>query len=293
MNSINQTVLSPFDLSSRSLSDAKRVEKRSSAPNSPNYKNERNNDSFYHKVFSIFKILQIRMLNFLNRTVFNGTPQNYPFAKKLEIFKRNSFTAGIWDFIMVIGSILLCANYISETYTSTYENQRFYKACENFVTPLIVLDFTVSWIISKDNYLFLASYTFWVDITTIIPVFVRNWIDYQGRTDLRILKFPTILRIFGVLRILRSFKKTFGLNDLTNQIVKVCLTMLSLIFVSAAVIEILESDLKQLIFYDCQYSNAATDWEPSCWKSKPGNNHDNSTTFSLSLIHISEPTRPY
>ena len=47
------------------------------------------------------------------------------------------------------------------------------------------------------------------------------------------------------------------------------LTLVSLIFMAAGVVHIMENDLKQALYYECNYINAKTDWKPSCYSDRP------------------------
>ena len=239
----------------------------------------------YHKVAYLFDLVNTRISNKINQTIFADIPEHYSWRQKLEILKRTSFSVGLFDFLVVLGSIILCANYISESYSSTHKDQNFYLNAENYITGLFVVDFFFGWITSMDSYSYFTCVTTWIDITTIVPVIITTWLSASGTNGVKVFKIFRFLRIFDLLRILKTFKKVCVMDEVSKQTFELLLTIVSLIFVAAGVIEILENDVKQLLYYDCKHSNEFTNWLPSCWDDKPGRRYFFSLFFS-SFIFI-------
>ena len=87
------------------------------------------------------------MDHFLNRTVFKDIPEFYSLKKKIAIVKQSSAGGMAWDVVIVLGSLLLCGNYVWETYTATYQQQLYFKYSELILTYLFLVDFVFTWCI--------------------------------------------------------------------------------------------------------------------------------------------------
>ena len=104
-----------------------------------------------------------------------------------------------------------------------------------------------------------------VDILTIFPVYIG--LMTGSSVNLSIFRFIRILRL---VRVLRTFRLLGGLSGLRRQLITLTLTLLSLTFMAAGIVNVLENDVKQSGF-DCKYINADTNYVPSC-----NANYDNS-----------------
>ena len=151
---------------------------------------------------------------------------------------------------------------------STFIAQRYYRMAEIILTYLFCVDFTLSWGTSTTSKGFFSKGLTWVDLLTIIPVFLAE--SLSGLRPTRgVFALFRFLRVFGLLRILKAFKKVYGLSEVNRQIAQLCLTILSLIFMAAGIINLLENDLKQYWFVDCEFSNGYTNYKPSCKENMP------------------------
>ena len=136
------------------------------------------------------------------------------------------------------------------------------------MTYLFCVDFALSWGTSTTTKGFFSKSLTWIDLLTILPVFLAE--SLSGLRSTRgIFQLFRFLRIFGLLRILKAFKKVYGLSEINRQIAQLCLTILSLIFMAAGIINLLENDLKQYWFVNCEFSNFDTDYKPSCKVDSP------------------------
>eukprot|EP00602_Paraphysomonas_sp_CaronLab_P008705 CAMPEP_0185036716 /NCGR_PEP_ID=MMETSP1103-20130426/30072_1 /TAXON_ID=36769 /ORGANISM="Paraphysomonas bandaiensis, Strain Caron Lab Isolate" /LENGTH=1063 /DNA_ID=CAMNT_0027574349 /DNA_START=301 /DNA_END=3492 /DNA_ORIENTATION=- len=97
-----------------------------------------------------------------------------------------------------------------------------------------------------------------VDVLTIFPVYVS--LATGSDVNLSIFRFIRILRL---VRVLRTFRLLGGLSGLKRQLITLSLTLISLVFMAAGVVNVLENDVQQL-YYDCQYINEDTNYRPSC-----------------------------
>ena len=196
---------------------------------------------------------------FFNRTVFKDVPEYYSLKKKIAIVKVSTSYGMAWDVLIVLASLLLCGNYVWETYSATYQQQIYFKYSELILTYLFLVDFAFTWCISHSTVDFFFKAHTWIDLITIVPVFISQ-ANQSHSTETGFFQIFRFLRVFGLLRILKSFKKLYGMSEVNRQIAQLGLTICSLIFLAAGIIELLENDVKQEFFYDCKYSNANIDY---------------------------------
>lgn len=193
----------------------------------------------------------------------------HKFVKRTLMYYRNVTIAGtIWDMLQIIAAMITCGMYIAETYT--YGNNKIswsitddYYYSEQVITYFFLLDFLFTWFISQSTLIYFSKFMTYVDILTIIPVFLGYAVSRARAFS--VLRF---LRMLRLVRIGRLFKLLINLNAVHRQIVTLFLTLLSLTFVASGVIQVVENDLKQLTF-KCQYISGKTLFEPSCSESKP------------------------
>ena len=208
-----------------------------------------------------------KFVSYMNRQFFYDIPEFYPFRKKVIIYKQTSLFFMCFDMFIVFGSFLLCMNYVAETYDSSYEGQLYYGWTETIFTAVFIVDFLFSWYIFEGrtiNY-FTRFHTI-IDFLTIVPVLTSYGTPDKGTNVFQIFRF---LRILRLLRILKAFKEIYGFDELNRQIAQLSLTLVSLIFVAAGVVEMLENEVKQEMYYDCLYSTKETNFEPSCSPDAP------------------------
>lgn len=199
-------------------------------------------------------------------SLFQNIWPNYSVLKKKAVIaKRSSIYGAIWDIMQVLFSVLACAMYIAETYSSTYNAVVVYNMVELIITQFFLIDFLFNWFVATNTRQYLLSMMTLVDITTIVPVYVSLILGDEGAPNLSLLRFVRILRL---IRILRTFKLLGGMSGIKRQMITLSLTLLSLTFMAAGVVQVMENDVKQLS-YDCQFINEYTSWEPSCDRKVP------------------------
>ena len=137
---------------------------------------------------------------FFNRTIFKDIPEYYSLKKKIAIVKLSTSSGMAWDMLIVLGSLLLCANYVWETYTATYEQQLYFKFSELFWTYLFLVDFVFTWCISHSTWDFIFKTHTWIDLMTIVPVFLSE-VNRDNTTETGFFQIFRFLRVFGLLRI--------------------------------------------------------------------------------------------
>ena len=153
------------------------------------------------------------------------------------------------------------------------------------MTYLFCIDFALSWGTSTTTKGFFSKGLTWIDLLTIIPVFLAE--SLSGLRSTRgIFQLFRFLRVFGLLRILKAFKKVYGLSEVNRQIAQLCLTILSLIFMAAGIINLLENDLKQYWFVDCEFSNVDTGYKPSCKSNSPDPLDGNCDCYQYDCVSV-------
>ena len=185
--------------------------------------------------------------------------------RTLLALKFNSWIGSAWDVFQVVLSLIACAMYISETYVHTYQSMKIYGVVETIITQFFLIDFLLSWFTSSSSRLYFKQFMTWIDFATILPVYVSYMVPDDVAPNLSMLRF---LRILRLTRIMRTFRMLGGFSGVKRQSIALSLVMLSLIFLAAGVVNILENELNSLSF-DCQYINSLTLYEPSCEPNYP------------------------
>lgn len=227
----------------------------------------------------------------LNGTLLKNTENvDLPLEKKLSNLRSSSLFFMFVDLTTIVGSIVLCANYIAETYTSTYNDQIYYRKAELVFVTFFIIDFLMSWLTSSTIVVLFSKWTTYVDIFTIIPILVEYGLRGQKFNSLSISAVSRIfrfVRIFNLFRLRKTLKRFSHLSAFDLQLTEISLTLISLILISAAVIEVFENDWKEYFFYDCLYSTERTNFQPSCTPDAPGLQNIHKNTFHPSYHLIS------
>ena len=105
-----------------------------------------------------------------------------------------------------------------------------------------------------------------VDLLTILPVYLAFGLG----SSYTAFKFLQCLRILKLLRIFKTFKPMRNTSAVRRQLIILVLTLVSMVFLFAGIVQIMENDVQQLE-YGCKYINENTNWLPSCSTSAPAN----------------------
>lgn len=215
------------------------------------------------KVSDTNLVTQAPSSNFsLQSILFPGLPEHYPLRKKVAITKANSLTGMIWDILLILLSVVACLTYVVDTYLSSYQQSQNVLMIELVITQFFSVDFFLHWYIDGSvRYLFNSMVI--IDLVTILPVYITLGIDTSTR-----LGFLRFVRILRLIRVFRTFKVLRNLSGIKRQIISLVLTLLSMTFLAAGMVQLMENDIAQYR-YDCQYVNAKTYWEPSCSPNAP------------------------
>jgi hypothetical protein len=187
-----------------------------------------------------------------------GRHNHIAMKKKILQWKQLTRIGRFWDIWQIFLSVLACGMYIAETYSTGYNENLLHSNVELVITQFFLLDFIFNWFTATNTATFFANVMTIVDILTIFPVYIG--ILTGSEVNLSIFRFIRILRL---VRVLRTFRLLGNLSGLKKQLITLTLTLLSLTFMAAGIINVLENDMKQLGF-KCKFSNEDTNYRPSC-----------------------------
>lgn len=187
-----------------------------------------------------------------------GLPEHYPLRKKIAIAKINSFSGTIWDLfqILFIGASMF--TYILGTYEIDWYAQRCCYITEIVMTQFFLIDFILNFLVRYEAAYFYDIFTI-IDILTMLPIYV----SFDDPKVAVAIDFMRCLRMLRLMRIFKSFRLVRNLSGVNRQVLILTLTLITLIFMAAGIVQLMENDIKQM-HYDCQYINEYTNWKPSC-----------------------------
>ena len=202
---------------------------------------------------------------YVHGIVFPGLPEHYPLKKKLVMAKQASFVGTFWDISQIIFSIVACGMYVAELGGTSYDDMKIFGLVELILTQFFLIDFIFNWFVTHSTVSYLMEPLVIIDILTIVPVYVGLLELGGGQTNLSIFRFVRILRL---IRILRAFRMLRGLSGVKRQLITLVLTLLSLIFLASGIVHLMENDIRQQLYLDCNFVNENTGWLPSCVEDK-------------------------
>ena len=148
----------------------------------------------------------------------------------------------------------------------TYDDMKIYGLVELILTQFFLIDFLFNWFVTHSTISYLMEPMVIVDILTIVPVYISLLEIGNGQANLSIFRFVRILRL---IRILRAFRMLRGLSGVKRQLITLVLTLLSLIFLASGIVHLMENDIRQQLYLDCNYVSESTGWLPSCKQDTP------------------------
>jgi len=159
-----------------------------------------------------------------------------------------------------------CLLYFSSTYPSVSLAGKiviFYLQLT--ITQIFMLDFVLNWYLKHDVTRFLLDFMTYLDLITMIPVYLELGMKSGFPNAIQSLE---CLRILRIPRVLRTWKYTANLSSVGRQITELVLTLIYLVFLAATAMHLMEGAVYQLS-YKCHYSTEKTGWLPSCDPSSP------------------------
>jgi hypothetical protein len=174
-----------------------------------------------------------------------------------------------FDLVLVAAALIASAMYIAESYSyKSFKAVQVYKTTDAIVSIIFTVDYVLNLFISKNPVKYVLSPVSILDAVTFLPFYLEQAAAFSKSINLGILRFIKILRL---LRFARVFKLLKHVSGATRQVFMIALTMLTVIFLGAGVIQIMENDVKKAMESACDYCNAATHYRPSCCVDLPYN----------------------
>jgi hypothetical protein len=192
-------------------------------------------------------------VQFLHRYFFPSMPDNYSLRKKIQLTKNASSVGFMYDLSQDFTSLLMCGVYVVSTYYDSYKAVRNIFAIDLAITAYV-------WYVLK--------FTAIVDIVSVFPTFfgVVYVIIFNRNMSFFTSQLISTLRLIRVIRIFKTLRFFYSVR---RAVLKLVLTLFTMIFVTAGIVQFFESDYKQNMIVDCQYINKNTDWLPSCSRVVP------------------------
>lgn len=220
----------------------------------------------------------------VHEIIFPNIPDHFPLSKKLTLLKTQTFNGKMWDAMLIVFSIIACGMYVTATYQTSYSSAQTQLVMELVITQFFGVDFIYSFFAASAKFSFLVDPWTITDFLTIIPVYIALFLQGKKSFNLSIFRFVRILRL---VRILRVFRVLGGLSGVRRQVITLCLTLLSLVFMAAGIVQLMENDVKQLMEFKCDYINHYTNWEPSCTPDLPATPECDCLTQNCQLYYDS------
>jgi len=175
--------------------------------------------------------------------------------------KQASSFGTAWDVSQIIFSIVACGMYVAELGGTSYDDMKVYGLIELILTQFFLIDFIFNWFVTHSTLSYMMEPMVIVDVLTILPVYISLLDIGSGQANLSIFRFVRILRL---IRILRAFRMLRGLSGVKKQLITLVLTLLSLIFLASGIVHLMENDIRQQLYLDCNFVSELTEWLPSC-----------------------------
>ena len=182
--------------------------------------------------------------------------------QKYQVLMTNSVFGMVWDVAMMILSFGTIGLFVYATYAADKGRSLLCNA-EFILAIVFTADYLIQWAVSDNRAWYIFSFYSFVDLLTIIPVYVEVFDASTGcfapaaadghesanNSDTSLL-FIRIMRLFKILRILRYAREGRGFN-MTNlvylKVFKLALTLLIIVFFGAGCIYVVETVLFEVI----------------------------------------------
>ena len=171
----------------------------------------------------------------------------------------------MWDLFQIIFIGVSVFTYILGTYEISWYAQRCCYITEVVMTQFFLIDFILNFLIRYELAYFYDIYTI-IDILSMLPIYI----SFNDPRLSVTIDFMRCLRMLRLMRIFKSFRLVRNLSGVNRQVLILTLTLITLIFMAAGIVQLMENNIKQLN-YDCQYINEYTNWKPSCSDTLPYN----------------------
>ncbi|ORY38190.1 hypothetical protein BCR33DRAFT_720897 [Rhizoclosmatium globosum] len=152
-------------------------------------------------------------------------------------FDSSSF-GRFWMMFQVLCTLISIVNYVFLTYSIQNDEKIFIKMLDVVLASIFLIDYAISMYIAEDRLAFYFNATSMIDLICIVPPFIYLVI----REHSHFIWFLGLLRILRASRILRTYRLlSFSETEERRELTIVALTFCNFIFLSASVINALET----------------------------------------------------
>ena len=210
------------------------------------------------------KFFQLNVTHPVNKFLFPGIPDSFPFYKKVSITKNATLIGYAWDSTLVGIAVISCVFYVLETYFNTsHLAVKVFQFADIIMTSMFTFDLVLGLAGSYSAFRFFVSPWTVIDILSILPFYLE-----LSRTDLN-LKVVRLLRLFRLIRVLKVLKLLHWLHGTRKQAAVLGLTTFCMIFIGAGVVQVAQNEIKQILYFQCNFIGPNTNYLPSCLPDVP------------------------
>lgn len=193
----------------------------------------------------------------IDRYMFPNIPEHYPLRKKILIAKTDSDAGALWDSLQAIFVITICILYVLSRGTVSYEASQLFFLLELIITQLFMADYLLNAYLHF-SWAYFTDYISIIDVVTLAPVYYL--LITEGSSN--VVNFFRCLRVLRLMRTFHTMKLIRNMNAIRRQMALLTGTLVSMVFLTACLIELVENDVWQGNS-DCKYISALTEWQPS------------------------------
>ncbi|KAL6054629.1 potassium channel, subfamily T, member 2 [Balamuthia mandrillaris] len=162
--------------------------------------------------------------------------KEHRFRKKLRYLMNETVFSHIWNLFQLVITFLSLIHYAATTYYETIPLWLF--MLDVAMTTCFTIDYAIFMYIARNKVKHFFGLMSIIDFLTVLPVYVSliTW-SYADNTSVRF----TPLRMLRALRVVRTVRAAYLFKDLvTRQALKIAIMMLSLVFISTALVQLIE-----------------------------------------------------
>ncbi|KAL6056667.1 potassium channel, subfamily T, member 2 [Balamuthia mandrillaris] len=162
--------------------------------------------------------------------------KEHRFRKKLSYLMNETVFSHIWNLFQLVVTFLSLIHYAATTYYETIPLWLF--MLDVAMTTCFTIDYAIFMYIARNKVKHFYSLMSIIDFLTVLPVYVSViiWSFAENKS----VRF-TPLEMLRALRVVRTVRAAYLFKDLvTRQALKIAIMMLSLVFISTALVQLIE-----------------------------------------------------
>ena len=126
------------------------------------------------------------------------------------------------------------------------------------ITQMFLTDFLFNCYSTTSILSYFIDYVTIIDVIAMLPAYLLI-----ANISSNSVNFLRCFRILRLMRMFRTVKAIKTLNPVKRQVLNLVVTLISMIYLAASIIQVVEDDVHQLQL-KCKYINAMTNYQPSC-----------------------------